>query len=593
MLPDIVRRAVGLSATSSPVGFRKTPNRSLLRLNKHDRFRLRDALEGVVIMGGTGSGKSSGSGEALAMAYLRAGWGGMVMCAKPDEAARWQNYARRAGRAAHVLHFHAEGTWNYNFADYEVHRPDGAGGDTFNLVNLMDKVIEAAQLAEGQSGGADNPFWPRARREMTANTVEPLFAATGMLQIDDIIRFVSSAPSSRKEAFNEEWKANSFFYQVLCEALRAPKGRVLPEHAMRATANYWFSTYAELDPRTRSNIVATLTSTLAPFLRGMLRERFCTTTNFIPELTHEGAIIIVDFPVKVWGDAGVVAANIMKYQWQRATERRAVGKHTRPCFLWADECQFFLTDYDAEFQSTARSALAATVYITQNLPTFQSRLKGRDPKATAESLLGNFQTKIFHANTDVATNQYAAEMIGKDLQRRQSGNWSANKGSQSNSNQGVNWGEQSGASSGESFGRSWGEQTGESRGRSWGVGFTTGSSRGSGGSSSSSSFSSNSGGSSGTSRSWSSGGNVGVNSGTSNSSSSGGSYSAGTGISDGVSAGGGWSEQMDYIVQPRVFAAVLRKGGKADRKQVDGIMVQGGRRFARTQAHWLPCTFKQ
>jgi TraM recognition site of TraD and TraG len=593
MLPDIVRRAIGLPTATSPVGFRVHPNRSLVKLNRRDHFRVRDAFEGVVIMGGTGSGKSSGSGEALAMSYLRAGWGGMVMCAKPDEAARWQAYARKAGRAAHVIHFHPESQWNFNFADYEAHRPDGAGGDTFNLVNLFDQIVEFTELSEGKGGNGDNPFWPRARREMLANVVEPLFAATGTLRIDDIIRFIGSAPRTRQDAFNDEWKVSSFMYQILCQAMREPKGRAVPEHAMRASANYWFSTFAELDPRTRSNIVATLTSTLAPFLRGMLRERFCTSTNFIPETTHEGAIIIVDFPVKLWGDAGVVAANIMKYQWQRATERRVITKNSRPVFLWADECQFFLTDYDAEFQSTARSARAATVYITQNLPTFQSRLKGSDPRATAESLLGNFQTKIFHSNTDIATNQFATDMIGKGLQPRRSGNWSQNSGRQSSENWGQNWGEQSGVSSGESWGSNWGSQIGESQGRNWGTNSSFGSSSGNGSSSSSSSFGSSSGGSSGTSRSWSRGGSYGVNSGTSHSVSSGGNYSNGVSASHGTSAGGGWSEQMDYVVQPRVFAAELRKGGKADRKLVDGVMVQGGRQFARTGAHWLPCTFKQ
>jgi hypothetical protein len=47
-----------------------------------------DACEGVLIMGATGSGKTSGSGAHLAHAYLRAGFGGMVLCAKPDERQR-------------------------------------------------------------------------------------------------------------------------------------------------------------------------------------------------------------------------------------------------------------------------------------------------------------------------------------------------------------------------------------------------------------------------------------------------------------------------------------------------------------------------
>lgn len=32
--------------------------------------------------GSIGSGKTSGSGQALALAYLRAGFGGLVLCAK-------------------------------------------------------------------------------------------------------------------------------------------------------------------------------------------------------------------------------------------------------------------------------------------------------------------------------------------------------------------------------------------------------------------------------------------------------------------------------------------------------------------------------
>lgn len=561
MLLDLARRTIGFSPRS-PVRFHGKLTKRLLRLSGPDFFRVQDSFEGVQIFGGTGSGKTSGSGQALAMAYLRAGYGGMILCAKPGEAATWIKYARKAGRAAHVVHFHPDGDAGFNFLDYEVHRPDGAGADTFNLVNLMLKVIEAAQLAEGPGGGqGDNPFWTRSLREMLANTVEPLFAATGTLRIDDMMRYITSAPMSPDQFRSEEWRAHSYFYQVLKQSVDAPRGRVLPIHAIKTTATYWFKTYAELDPKTRSNISATLTGTLAPFMRGMLRERFCTTTSIIPEITHEGALLIVDFPIKVWGDGAIVAANIMKYQWQRSTERRLVGKDTRPVFLWADECQFFLSDYDGEFQSTARSAMAATVYITQNLPTYYSRLKSRDPKAAADALLGNFQTKIFHANTEPATNLFAADLIGKDIQRRYS----------------ANWGSSSSRSDGESWSSNWSRQSGESEGTNWG-----------GNSSSGGSFSSQ-----GSSSSYSGGRSWGRNRGTSRSRSLGGGYSTNAGTNLGSSSGGGWSEQVDHVIQPRAFAAELRKGGPADRRLVDGIIVQGGRRFAMTGAHWLPCTFKQ
>jgi len=59
----------------------------LLALSQRDRFTLRHACDGVHIFGGIGSGKTSGSGKALAGTYLRAGMGRLVLCAKPGATA--------------------------------------------------------------------------------------------------------------------------------------------------------------------------------------------------------------------------------------------------------------------------------------------------------------------------------------------------------------------------------------------------------------------------------------------------------------------------------------------------------------------------
>ncbi len=52
-------------------------------------WTLKDAFEGVQVFGGTGSGKSSGSGKALALAFLEANLGGLVLTAKTDERLAW------------------------------------------------------------------------------------------------------------------------------------------------------------------------------------------------------------------------------------------------------------------------------------------------------------------------------------------------------------------------------------------------------------------------------------------------------------------------------------------------------------------------
>src|ERR1700731_2701494 len=70
-----------------------------------DVWTLGDAFQGVLIMGENGSGKTSGSGELLARKYLKAGFGGLVLCFKTDEAALWRGYLRRAGREDDGLYF--------------------------------------------------------------------------------------------------------------------------------------------------------------------------------------------------------------------------------------------------------------------------------------------------------------------------------------------------------------------------------------------------------------------------------------------------------------------------------------------------------
>lgn len=68
-------------------------DRVLYHFNGTEDFTIRHACEGVQIFGGIGSGKTSGSGAALAKSFLRAGFGGLVLCAKKDELATWLKYA--------------------------------------------------------------------------------------------------------------------------------------------------------------------------------------------------------------------------------------------------------------------------------------------------------------------------------------------------------------------------------------------------------------------------------------------------------------------------------------------------------------------
>jgi hypothetical protein len=151
-----------------------------------------------------------------------------------------------------------------------------------------------------------------------------------------------------------------------------------------------------------------------------MRELFCADTTIDPTACERGAVLVIDLPVKLYGACGVFAQTLWKMSFQKAMEQRDIAKSPVPVFLWADEAQYFVSSYDPQFLATARSARVATVYLTQNLPSLYEAL-GKDHTGhdKADALLGNFTTRIWHANGDVVTNEHAAKTISQTWQMRQ------------------------------------------------------------------------------------------------------------------------------------------------------------------------------
>ncbi|MGL5095333.1 MAG: type IV secretory system conjugative DNA transfer family protein [Planctomycetia bacterium] len=392
-------------------------DRPLLQWSPRDAWTIRDACEGTQIFGATGCGKTSGSGRAIAKAFLRAGFGGLVLTAKPGEREEWERYAKETGRSSSVVVFAPGGRWRFNFMDYELRRPGAGAGLTDNLVNLFCTVLEAAER-KGGGGGQNESFWERTLRQLLRNAVDLLAAAQPALSLQDVARLVAEAPASHEQARDPQWLDKSFCFQSILAGER--RRAELSEDRrcdFETAARYWMAEFPGITEKTRSVIVTSFTSMADTFLRGILRPLFTTDTTILPEATHEGAVLIVDLPVKEYGDVGQFAQVLWKHLWQRAAERRPTAD-ARPIFLWADESQNFVTSHDMQFQTTARSSRVCTVYLTQNLPNYYAVLPGEKGKHETDSLLGNLQTKIFHANGDSVTNAWASELLGKSFQTR-------------------------------------------------------------------------------------------------------------------------------------------------------------------------------
>lgn len=391
------------------------PDQSLFYFNDTDEFTIRQAFEGVQIFGGIGSGKTSGSGAALAMSYLRAGFGGLVLCAKKDELDTWKKYIRAAGRENSLLVFDASGKWRFPFLQYEVDREGEGAGYTENLVRLFTTVHEAMERNKG--GNSGDPYWVRAMQQLMRNAIDLCMIARGQVSVPLLYEIISSAPRDKEERDSDEWREKSLCWKLLLEGNNKERDE-WEQYDFDSTVSFWMEEFVHLAEKTRSSIISMFTSLADNFLRRPFRMLFAESPEdkkqiLFPEYSHKGAIIIINLPVKEFGEAGRAAQVVYKYMWQQAAERRDTNENPRPVFLWVDEAQNFVTDYDMQFQATARSSRACTVYLTQNLPNYYAEMGGSHSKYRVDSLVGNLQTKIWHANSDPETNHRAAETIGK------------------------------------------------------------------------------------------------------------------------------------------------------------------------------------
>lgn len=419
----------------------------------NDVWTVDDAMKGVSILGGTGSGKTSASGRALALKYLREGWGGVVLCAKTDEAKLWKKYCEEAHRTDDLIVFekgavHKEGKFKgklivFNPIDYELQRSGEGAGETQNITNIFMNIYRMGNRIAGDGeGGKEERFWDTALKRCLNRVVEILKLADRDLSFKNMVQVLSSCASVNSEAFAQEIASaegsdedeENFCLKCLVAAYQKVQRKINEgaedslefESAFEMVYRYFTNDFNALGDKTRSTVTESFMGLAEPFLAGLLSKHFAGKTNVFPEWSFDDdprkgrreskKIFILNFSVKEFLDMGIIAQSVFKLMFQQAAERRDVEKHPVPVFLWADEVQLFVNSYDQIFLTTARSKRVATVFLTQNISNYLAVMgAGTEAKARVDSLLGNLSTKIFHANMDAETNEYASRLIGNAL----------------------------------------------------------------------------------------------------------------------------------------------------------------------------------
>ena len=404
-----------------------------------DTWTIRHACSGVAVFGATGSGKTSASGRLLALKYLMAGWGGLALTVKPDDVDLWRSYCAMTGRLDDLVVIEPKGKHAFNIIDHAAGHGNGGVAATDAIVEMLYEVIEAGQTQD--SGKADDSFWREQLQLLITNTIDLCTLAYNSVSLQAIYDIVQTIPYGN-ETIQDPTDGDKAFHRAFKAALAHVNEKIdvwavtlteedkaglqddaayeqavmdaVPDARLYKFVNgYFVDEFVRLAEKTRSIIQVSVSAFMFHLLREPFYTLFCRNPSTItPEDCFDGKIVLINLPVKLYRKVGRNIQMAAKLLFVKAWERRDVKLKPRPCFLFVDEAQTFLTENDAEFLTTARSSRIATVFLSQSLSNYYSVMGGQKADYRVKSLMGNFGTKIYHANTDELTNEAASKLIG-------------------------------------------------------------------------------------------------------------------------------------------------------------------------------------
>ena len=412
--------------------------------NGKDTLDVRSGIEGECCFGETGSGKTTGYNNQYLQAMLNFGMGGRVFSVKKEAARYFKKTFEKCGRK--FIHFKKGSPYRFNFLEYELARKGEGAKEISNISNLIVLMsLLVGNYNEGNSSGKNQDrFWQLATERLTNRSVSLLDLSDTPITILNIRKLiVNSFTEADVERYNttwvqlkdsqvsqdkkndlwqeyQAWAESNFFLSCLQKATSKENITEDELFSLEIAGDYFMKEWPRLAEKTKSIVLESFLGAVESFVSpGILKEHFSegVSPELLPENAYlNGDIVLVDFPVKEFGLPAILANGIMKFAFQTAMERREVSREENPMpvLLWVDEYQNLVNPaYDPMFQATAREALVCTVYISQSFNAIIGAMGAENAENKAKSLITNLGLKVFNANSDYDTNEFAANMIGR------------------------------------------------------------------------------------------------------------------------------------------------------------------------------------
>lgn len=418
-----------------------------------DKFpvRIRDLLIGVLLLGQTGSGKSSSSGENLLRVGCQQDLPIFAITAKATDRDELIRIFEEEGRADDVIEFSQESGLCFDPIMFEFNRQTRGGGEIGNVVSLISKFAKLKN--KGNSEAKEESYWLESTAQFFKRGFTTLRMAGHPPTLHNFRRLAVDASFSEKyiDRYNElsqklatYYKGNSsmdelevesvkdemvalldqnFLLKCLDEAWIAQDQNPELQYDYELIESYFLKEYHGHSDKTKSTIHQFVNGLIEPFLEGTLKECFtgrvdeCLT---LKSIIRNKSIVIINFPPKELEEVGRMAIGYYRLSIMKELERRKTddsGNHP-PVMLYQDEAQEYIDpEYDYKFQSTARSSKVITVTVSQSIYAIAHSF-GKDGLSKFKNLASNMGLKIFHAQDDPDTNRYASALFSEDKKEK-------------------------------------------------------------------------------------------------------------------------------------------------------------------------------
>ncbi len=346
-----------------------------------------DAAQNILILGATGSGKTTSAVQPLLLQLFEQRCGGLIFDIKGDfyqTVAKLSSYTNR------------------------VYTVIGAHDRPFNLLaglspEIASSFLKSAFLLNGSQ--RHDSFWIDTATELCRNVLGVLSFLPKYYSLNNLYTYL----------FDDDFADE--IHEHIDEIIKILE--INEKRLLNTYLSYQTNIFSTFDEKVQAGVKATIVQVLAPFNHPELIDAFCTPhpDSINLEEVLRGTIFLINMPLSRWGLGGKVVYNFLKLRFFNIMQSRVTRlewNQENYVFFLCDEYQEIVSSNkdglsDLNFWDKSRSSKTIGIISTQSVSSFYAAIGDRD---MANALLQNFRQKICFRTEDQTTINLINSLLG-------------------------------------------------------------------------------------------------------------------------------------------------------------------------------------